>query len=146
LDCKVYVMGSETGHVAASVCKQPCCQGHGKPGRDSEYHYWQESVYDRLPRNIRCPKDTHTCPNSLNANPTRLLPGDHNLPSSCVGCCRRYHCFLGHRKTRKEKNSRSRTPVTVIVKDRLRTPAKTLLRLQRLLLTVWERMRDDRGS
>src|SRR6266581_3252983 len=36
--------------------------------------------------------------------------------------------------------------LTVNVKDRLKTPAKLLPVLQRLLLTAWEKMRDDLGS
>ncbi len=83
--------------------------------------------------------------NSLDANTTKLLPGDHNLPNGCVGFSRRYHCFIGHQEDTIEKSTRSRTPVPVIMKDRPKTPAEILLALQRLLPTAGEKMRDDLG-
>jgi len=42
------------------------------------------------------------CSNSLNANLTGLLPGDHDLHSSCARCHRHYHCPLGHQEDSKD--------------------------------------------
>src|SRR6266571_2031744 len=72
---------------------------------------------------------THRRLDFLSEEAPRTRPGIIKLPFSQRAC----------RTTVNE-------PTTVMMKDRLKTPMKTLPELQRLLLTAWESIRDGRGS